>query len=126
MYVVFSEGFTQGEALTAFNSTFQPPIKNIRLGIYDLINCIFAGLIHMNLLLEITSFRILILFFIDSTSSTCTDNLSVLNIALSDNVRLDNLLSLMTIDEKVNALSINMGCRVWDSGIPVIPKDSTA
>jgi beta-glucosidase len=31
------------------------------------------------------------------------------NIALPDNARLDNLLSLMTLDEKVNALSTNLG-----------------
>jgi beta-glucosidase len=31
------------------------------------------------------------------------------NTALSDNQRLDNLLSLMTLDEKVNALSTNLG-----------------
>jgi len=31
------------------------------------------------------------------------------NTTMSDNVRLDNLLSLMTIDEKVNALSTNLG-----------------
>lgn len=31
------------------------------------------------------------------------------NTALSDDERLDNLLSLMTIDEKINALSVNLG-----------------
>ena len=31
------------------------------------------------------------------------------NTTLSDDERLDNLLSLMTIDEKINALSVNLG-----------------
>lgn len=31
------------------------------------------------------------------------------NTALSDDKRLDNLLSVMTIDEKINALSTNLG-----------------
>jgi beta-glucosidase len=39
------------------------------------------------------------------------------NTSLSDDERLDNLLSLMTLDEKVSALSTNLG--VSRLGIPI-------
>lgn len=59
-------------------------------------------------------FIILLLLFPISLSSQTVFPFQ--NTILTDNARLDNLLSLMTIDEKVNALSTNLG--VSRLGIP--------
>src|SRR5665647_3073813 len=49
----------------------------------------------------------LLLLFTDLLSAQTTFPFQ--NPTLSDNIRLDNLLSLMTLDEKVDALSTNLG-----------------
>jgi len=66
-------------------------------------------LIHLNLNMKITAFRLLILFLLIQSSVPAQTIFPFQNITLSDKARLDNLLSLMTIDEKVNALSTNLG-----------------
>ena len=59
--------------------------------------------------MKITTFRILILLLLVQGMVSAQTTFPFQNTALSDSERLDNLLSLMTIDEKVNALSTNLG-----------------
>ena len=59
--------------------------------------------------MKITTFRILILLLLVQGMVSAQTTFPFQNTALSDNERLDNLLSLMTLDEKVNALSTNLG-----------------
>ena len=60
-------------------------------------------------IMKITTFRILIILLLVQGALSAQTAFPFQNTALPDNVRLDNLLSLMTIDEKVNALSTNLG-----------------
>ena len=59
--------------------------------------------------MKINAFRILLLFILVHCSVSAQPAFPFQNTTLTDNVRLDNLLSLMTLDEKVNALSTNLG-----------------
>ena len=59
--------------------------------------------------MKITTFRILILLLLVQGMVSAQTTFPFQNTALSDSERLDNLLSLMTLDEKVNALSTNLG-----------------
>ena len=59
--------------------------------------------------MKITTFRILVLSILVHASVSAQMVFPFQNTTLTDNQRLDNLLSLMTIDEKVNALSTNLG-----------------
>jgi len=59
--------------------------------------------------MKITSFRILILLLLAQATLSAQTTFPFQNTTLSDTERLDNLLSLLTLDEKVNALSTNLG-----------------
>ena len=59
--------------------------------------------------MKINTFQILFLFFLMHLSLASQTYYPFQNPALTDDVRLDNLLSVMTLDEKVNALSTNLG-----------------
>lgn len=59
--------------------------------------------------MKIYKFGILIISFLVQISVSAQTTYPFQNTSLPDNKRLDNLLSLMTIDEKVNALSTNLG-----------------
>jgi beta-glucosidase len=59
--------------------------------------------------MKINTFRLLILFLLVQLSLSAQTTYPFQNPALTDDVRLDNLLSVMTLDEKVNALSTNLG-----------------
>jgi len=61
------------------------------------------------LIMKITTFRIFIFLLLLQGAFSARAAFPFQNTALPDNERLDNLLSLMTIDEKVNALSTNLG-----------------
>jgi len=60
-------------------------------------------------IMKITTFRILIILLLVQGELSAQTAFPFQNTSLPDNERLDNLLSLMTIDEKVNALSTNLG-----------------
>lgn len=66
--------------------------------------------------MKINVFRILIVCLLIQCPVSGQQVFPFQNTTLSDNERLDNLLSLMTLDEKVNALSTNLG--VPRLGIP--------
>ena len=76
---------------------------------YILKICIFAELTYLKKSMKINTFRILILSLLVHLSISAQTNYPFQNPALTDNARLDNLLSVMTLDEKVNALSTNLG-----------------
>ena len=59
--------------------------------------------------MKTNTFRILIISLFVQLSVSAQTTYRFQNTALTDNERLDNLLSLMTLDEKVNALSTNLG-----------------
>ena len=59
--------------------------------------------------MKINTFRILLVFILVHCSVSAQPAFPFQNTTLTDNVRLDNLLSLMTLDEKVNALSTSLG-----------------
>jgi beta-glucosidase len=59
--------------------------------------------------MKINIFRILILTFLVHLSLSAQTNYSFQNPTLTDNARLDNFLSLMTLDEKMDILSTNPG-----------------
>jgi len=59
--------------------------------------------------MKINAFRILLLFILMHSTVSAQPAYPFQNTTLTDNVRLDNLLSLMTLDEKVNALSTSLG-----------------
>ncbi|MDD4968950.1 MAG: glycoside hydrolase family 3 C-terminal domain-containing protein [Paludibacter sp.] len=59
--------------------------------------------------MKITLFRILILSMVVQVTVSAQSAFPFQNTALTDSERLDNLLSVMTLDEKVNALSTNLG-----------------
>jgi len=59
--------------------------------------------------MRINSFLFGLLFLSLGLSISAQTTFPFQNTTLSDNARLDNLLSLMTLDEKVNALSTNLG-----------------
>ena len=60
-------------------------------------------------IMKFTTFHILIILLLLHCALSAQTVFPFQNTALPDNERLDNLLSLMTIDEKVNALSTNLG-----------------
>ncbi len=59
--------------------------------------------------MKITAFRLCFLLSLLQLSLSAQTAYPFQNTALSDDMRINNLLSLMTIDEKVNALSTNLG-----------------
>jgi len=59
--------------------------------------------------MKIHAIQFIVLLFLLPNVLTAQTVFPFQNTMLSDNERLDNLLSLMTIDEKVNALSTNLG-----------------
>ena len=59
--------------------------------------------------MKITTFRLCFLLSLLQLSLSAQTAYPFQNTALSDDMRINNLLSLMTIDEKVNALSTNLG-----------------
>jgi len=59
--------------------------------------------------MKIHTIQFLVLLFLFPNILTAQTAFPFQNTNLSDSVRLDNLLSLMTIDEKINALSTNLG-----------------
>jgi len=59
--------------------------------------------------MKINIFRILILTFLVHLSLSAQTNYPFQNSTLTDNARLDNFLSLMTLDEKMDILSTNPG-----------------
>lgn len=59
--------------------------------------------------MKIHTFLLILLFLLLRVSVFSQTTFPFQNTNLSDNARLDNLLSLMTLDEKVNALSTNLG-----------------
>ena len=63
----------------------------------------------MNQSMKIHKFEILIISLLVQITLSAQARYPFQNTSLTDNKRLDNLLSLMTIDEKVDALSTNLG-----------------